>query len=70
MNQRKYLSADFSRGYPVGEKIMYECLSCGAAVSSLPNNAASCECRNIIVDVDAGRVAVKEAGAIRAFQVD
>ncbi len=69
MDDRTYLPNDFSAGYPAGELIYYECALCATSVPSMPRNAAACKCRNIIVDADAGRVAVKDASKMRAYQV-
>jgi hypothetical protein len=69
MDERTYLPNDFSAGYPAGQLIYYECTLCGTSVPSMPRNAAACKCRNIIVDADAGRVAVKDASRMRAYQV-
>jgi len=46
-------------GFPAGPEIFYECPVCHDVVPSLPLHAEACSCRNLIVDVDAGRVSVK-----------
>jgi hypothetical protein len=69
MDDRTYFPNDFSAGYPAGELIYYECTVCGISVPSMPRNAAACKCRNIIIDADAGRVAVKDVSRMRAYQV-
>lgn len=66
-DERKYLDVDPARGYPAGDSIRYECLACGDALPSIPAHAAACGCRNVIVDVDAGRVSVKDAAKFRAY---
>lgn len=65
--KRNYLSLDFSRGYPAGSTIRYECGVCGDTLPSLPEHSVACTCRNVIVDVDAGRVAVKDASMFKAY---
>jgi hypothetical protein len=69
MDARTYIADDFRGGYPAGEDIFYECLLCNSSVPSMPRNAAACQCRNVIVDSDAGRVAVKNADRMRAYRV-
>lgn len=65
--QRKYIDFDANAGYPAGPQIRYECGICGVVLASMPNHAVACKCRNIIVDVDAGRVAVKDGSKLKAF---
>lgn len=67
---RNYLNVDFSKGYPVGADIRYECGVCGGTLPSMPEHSVACKCRNVIVDVDAGRVAVKDGSKFRACVVE
>lgn len=64
---RTYLEIDDSKGYPAGKAIRYECLACGDTLLSLPEHAVACKCRNVILDVEAGRLAVKDATKFRAY---
>lgn len=66
---RNYLDVDFSKGYPAGTDIRYECAVCGDTLPSMPKHSVACKCRNVIVDVDAGRVAVKDSSKFRAYTV-
>ena len=65
---RSYIESNFASGYPFGPNIRYECLLCGLVLASTPTNAVACACNNIIVDADAGRVAVKDISKFRAFR--
>ncbi|MGN6703130.1 MAG: hypothetical protein ACTHKB_09235 [Burkholderiaceae bacterium] len=67
---RKYIEFNSSQGFPAGERIRYECEICGENVASMPQHAAACKCRNIIVDVDAGRVAVKDSLKMKVYEVE
>lgn len=67
MDQVNYLDATSSRGIPAGSSIRYECLACGETLPSRPEHSLACRCRNVIVDVDAGRVAVKNMTKFKAF---
>lgn len=60
---------DVRGGYPAGADIFYECGICGESVLSMPPDAEACSCRNIIVDADAGRVSVKDAGRFKVYRV-
>lgn len=66
---RNCLNVDLSKGYPVGADIEYECGVCGDTLASMPVHSVACKCRNVIVDVDAGRVAVKDSNKFKACVV-
>lgn len=61
---------DPRNGYPAGEHIAYQCLRCGARVPSRPVEFAACDCGNIKIDVDGGRVSVKDDSALVACASD
>ncbi len=65
---KNYINFNPAQGYPAGKNIFYECSLCNAVIQSMPINAAACECGNIIVDSDAGRVSVKDEGQFRIFK--
>lgn len=65
--KREYLKGDVNKGFPAGESIRYRCLICGEVLPSMPPYAVACKCRNVIVDVDAGRVTVKDALRFEAY---
>lgn len=67
MSEKQYLDAGLARGFPAGEAIRYECLLCGDTLPSIPKHPIACKCRNVIVDIDAGRVAVKDRESFRAY---
>lgn len=67
MSDRNYLVVDLAKGYPVGDTICYECLICGGTLPSMPQHSGACKCRNVIVDVDAGRVAVKDSSKFKVY---
>ena len=69
MTNKNYLDIDTANGYPAGEKIWYECLICGVTLPSIPPHSIACTCRNVIVDVDAGRVSVKDLSRFKAFVI-
>ncbi|WP_157395771.1 hypothetical protein [Pseudomonas sp. GM48] len=70
MTEKKYINFEASRGFPAGERIRYECEICGETLLSMPQNAAACKCRNIIVDADAGRISVKSPEKMKAYEVE
>ncbi len=70
MTNRKYLEFNAATGFPAGSCIRYECGICGETLASMPEHAAACKCRNIIVDADAGRVAVKDSSKMKAYETD
>ena len=66
-NARTYHSLDVATGYPAGESMFYECLRCGDVVPSLPDDSMCCRCRNIMIDVDYGRIRIEDPGRARLF---
>lgn len=64
---RKYLTFDPTKGYPAAANIFYECLSCGGVVPSMPDDSLCCSCRNVCIDIDAGRVSVKDDAKLKIF---
>lgn len=66
----KYFSLDHSAGYPKEPSIWFEFAVCGGKLPSDPPSSIACKCRNIIVDVDAGRVAVKDRSSMRGLKID
>lgn len=70
MTNRKYIEFNSVVGYPAGTRIRYECRICGDTVVSMPEHAAACKCRNIIIDSDAGRIAVKNSNEFKAYETD
>lgn len=67
--RRVYFSFDPANGYPAGENVYYECERCGGVLKSLPEDSVHCECKNIIIDADYGRVSVKDHSLMRAFSI-
>ncbi len=66
-NERTYHSFNPKKGYPVGKSLYYECTKCGDVIPSLPKDSVSCTCRNIHIDVDYGRMAVKDDNFVKLF---
>jgi hypothetical protein len=64
---RKYLTLDHSAGYPVDESLFYECVKCGTVLPSKPPDNIGCVCDNVFIDVDWGRINIKDRSQIRAF---
>jgi len=52
---------------PAGPELYYECTICGEGVHSMPKDNATCKCFNIIVDVDASRLAITSVNNVRLF---
>jgi hypothetical protein len=65
--QRIYIEADFLKGFPTRYDWFYECSICGDVLPSLPVDNGGCSCGNIFIDIDSGRLAVREPDKIRLF---
>jgi hypothetical protein len=67
MTRRRVIRFDSATGYPAGPAIRYRCALCGDVLPSLPERPTACSCRNVTLDVDAGRLSVKDHAAFEAF---
>ena len=69
-NKRIYHSFNPSSGYPAGNDLFYECLKCGEVIPSLPKDSIACSCRNLSIDVDYGRVSIKDHNLVKLFSYE
>ena len=69
MPQGTTIPFDPRTGYPAGPDLAYECLQCGDSLPSQPQENHGCRCGNIFVDVDAGRISVRDDHLVRLFRV-
>ncbi len=68
MNYNK-IDYDFSKGgYPVSENYYYLCNICNVKVFSNTKEFARCKCGNITIDIDAGRVSVKDGTKVELLE--
>lgn len=65
--KREYRAFDPNLGYPTGPDLFYECLRCGRVLPSRPAECIQCDCRNIVIDADYGRIAIRDAAQARLF---
>lgn len=65
-----YIEFDPKQGYPIGPELSYECLQCHKIVPSMPQDNIWCDCYNICVDIDAGRLAVKDDSLLRLVRIE
>ena len=66
---RNYRTYDPSKGYPVGSNLFYECMMCSEIVPSTPTDSTYCSCRNIMIDVDYGRISIQDHSKARLFEI-
>lgn len=64
---------DEAEGYPFGEDLFYECQVCFWLVPSLPSKAerdtvVECQCGNVSVDADAGRLFVSKSRSVKLYK--
>jgi len=64
---KRYIFFDINNGYPASEKIFYECQKCKDILPSTPKESVICKCKNISIDVDYGRVSVKDPLQFKIF---
>ena len=64
---RKYIPLDLQTR-PCKEGFFYECMKCGDIIPSKPSETIRCTCHNIMIDVDAGRIALLDPAQVRLFE--
>jgi hypothetical protein len=69
-DKRTYRSFNPATGYPMAKGLFYECLKCGEVVPSQPDDSTCCKCRNIMIDVDYGRMRIQEPERVRLFSTE
>lgn len=64
---RREIHFNPKRGWPSAEGLFYQCMRCGEVIPSKPAVCTGCRCRNIFIDVDAGRLAAEHEDEIKLF---
>jgi hypothetical protein len=64
---RRYIEFDPDRGYPAGDDLYYECTRCRWVVSSVALANLGCPCKNVFIDIDYGRLCVRDHTLFRIF---
>lgn len=65
--KRFYQLFNLKSGYPARDNLFYECSKCGDILPSLPKHSLFCSCRNISIDIDYGRISIKEHNQVKLF---
>ena len=68
--KRKYHSFNAKLGYPAGSNLFYECTGCGEVMPSFPDDSIVCSCRNISIDIDYGRISIKNHDLVKVFSIE
>lgn len=66
---REYTRFDPDEGYPAARDLFYECVKCGVVIPSLPTDNVRCRCGNVTVDLDAGRLSVRNDTELRLYRL-
>jgi hypothetical protein len=61
-----YIEHDFQKGWPAGPDIFYRCERCGDLLPS--TEYGECSCRNVYVDIDAGRAGAADESKVRLMK--
>jgi hypothetical protein len=61
---------NFSTGFPTAVDLYYECLICGDMVQSHPQDNTHCKCENVFIDMEAGRVAVRDESQVQLVRCE
>ena len=68
MPEKRFLAFNPAEGFPTGNKLHYLCTVCGGVLPSRPDRSIACACRNVAIDVDAGRMSVRDEAKLRLFE--
>lgn len=66
---KTYVEFNAGAGFPQGADLYYECQECHTLLSSSPNDNTHCACFNIRIDVEAGRMAVRDHALVRLVRI-
>jgi hypothetical protein len=73
MSKNKLLIVDVNHiagtALPVSDQIFYQCINCWTILQSNSSDNAYCVCRNVFVDVDAGRAGARDEQLLRVLQI-
>ena len=66
---KQYFPLERMKGdHPYGEGVYYECTKCGKAVHANLKGNPHCDCYNIRIDGDWGRLSIKDYNFARLFR--
>jgi len=68
-SERQYIEFDPGLGYPTGENVYYECLNCKMSIPSIPKVSLGCLCKNILIDLEYGRLSIKDHEKFEAYKL-
>lgn len=54
---------------PASDKIFYQCLRCWDILPSLPEDNLYCACKNVSIDIDAGRAGANDETLLRVLEI-
>lgn len=54
---------------PASNDIFFQCQRCWDVIPSLPADSLYCSCKNVSVDVDAGRAGARDESLMRVLQI-
>ena len=54
---------------PASDDIFYQCLQCWDIVPSMPSDNLYCSCKNVSIDVDAGRAGARDESLLRVLPI-
>ena len=66
---KHYIDYNPSEGYPIKHDYFYECLRCGDCIPAMPSTNIYCKCRNIMIDVDYGRISIQEHFQVKLYSL-
>lgn len=68
MSVQKYVDFDPRQGYLRAADLFYECQQCHKVLPSIPDSNVWCDCYNLMVDIDAGRLGVQNESQVKLIR--
>ena len=68
--EKKYLGLNPQKGYPFGKNLFYECMACADTLPSRAEKSIGCKCGNILIDVESGRITIRDHSLVKLCSMD
>ena len=65
---KEYIDFNPTEGYPQGDDLFYECLSCQVEIPSSSTENLCCKCFNVFYDEDEDKFNVQDTSKIALFR--
>ena len=64
---KHYIPFEPTKEIPFRDGLFYECMKCGKVIPGDNKHNVHCDCRNIFIDADYGRIQIRDYSLVRLF---